>query len=95
MSSIPHNNKGKRGFNKGNPGKPKGAVSKTTRLVKDVVAEVFNELQDDPKVKLKAWAKENPTEFYKLSSKLIPIQLGNDPDNPINNTNTIIIQPPK
>lgn len=71
-------------FKKGNSGKPKGAVNKTTRLVKEVFAETFNELQKDPKVKLTAWAKDNPTEFYKLASKLIPIQIGGDPENPIN-----------
>ncbi len=46
-------------------------------------AEVFNELQSEPKVSLKEWAKENPTDFYKLASKLIPVQIGGDPDNPI------------
>lgn len=62
-------------FQKGNTGKPKGAVNKTTRLVKDVFAQVFDDLQKDKKANLLQWAKENPTEFYKLSSKLIPIQL--------------------
>lgn len=64
-----------RPFEKGNSGKPKGATNKTTRLVKEVFADVFSELQDDPKANLAAWAKTNPTEFYKLSSKLIPTQL--------------------
>lgn len=62
-------------FKKGNSGKPIGAVNKTTRMVKEVFADVFEELQNDPKVNLKAWGKNNPTEFYKLSSKLIPLQL--------------------
>lgn len=70
-------------FKKGNPGKPKGAVNKTTKLVKEVFADVFNDLQKDKVANLKAWAKKNPTEFYKLSSKLIPLQLSGDPDNPI------------
>jgi hypothetical protein len=75
-----------RPFEKGNPGKPKGAVSKTTKLVKEVFAEVFTELQSDPTAKLSAWGKQNPTEFYKLASKLIPIQIAGDPENPLSFT---------
>jgi hypothetical protein len=62
-------------FGKGNPGKPKGALNKTTKLVKEVFADAFNELQQDEAVKLAVWGKENPTEFYKLASKLIPTQM--------------------
>lgn len=62
-------------FGKGNPGKPKGALNKTTKLVKEVFAEAFAELQNDESVKLAVWGKENPTEFYKLASKLIPTQM--------------------
>lgn len=70
-------------FKKGNPGKPKGAVNKTTKLVKEVFGEVFSELQSDPEANLKAWGQKNPTEFYKLASKLIPIQMAGDPENPL------------
>ena len=69
-------------FKQGNPGKPKGAVNKTNRLVKEVFADVFTKIQDDKKANLEAWAKANPTEFYKLASKLIPLQLAGDPENP-------------
>jgi hypothetical protein len=70
-------------FKEGNPGKPKGAVNKSTRIVKEVFADVFDKLQGDKKANLLKWAKANPTEFYKLSAKLIPIQLAGDPDNPV------------
>lgn len=70
-------------FKQGNPGKPKGAIHKSTRIVKDVFADVFSQIQADKKANLKAWAIENPTEFYKLASKLIPIQLAGDPENPV------------
>jgi len=62
-------------FGKGNPGKPKGAVNKSTRLVKEVFAEVFSLLQDHPTANLQTWAETNPTEFYKLATKLIPTEL--------------------
>ena len=62
-------------FGKGNPGKPKGAVNKSTRLVKEVFAEVFSLLQDHSTANLQTWAETNPTEFYKLATKLIPTEL--------------------
>lgn len=69
-----------------------GSVNKNTKLVKDVFATVFNDLQTDPKAKLKAWAKKNPTEFYKLASKLIPIQLAGDPENPLQHKHEVIFK---
>lgn len=53
-------------------GKVKGSINKFTKSVKDVFKDTFEELQGNPKAKLSAWAKENPTEFYKLCSKMIP-----------------------
>jgi hypothetical protein len=62
-------------FKPGNPGKPKGAVTKSTKLVKDVFAEVFTALQDGGSADLEIWARNNTTEFYKLASRLIPMQV--------------------
>jgi len=62
-------------FKKGNPGRPKGAENKFTKTVRETVLEVFNQLQEDPKHSLAAFAKDNPTEFYKIASKLIPTDL--------------------
>jgi hypothetical protein len=70
-------------FITGNPGRPKGAVNKTTSIVKEVFADVFASLQEDKTANLRAWAKKNPTEFYKLASKLIPLQVAGDQDNPL------------
>jgi hypothetical protein len=64
-------------------GRVAGVPNKATRTVKEVFAQVFDELQDDPDAKLSVWAKANKTEFYKLSSKLLPIQIAGDADNPI------------
>lgn len=55
-----------------NSGKVKGTPNKLTQTVKEVFTNVFSELQEDPEVKLSEWAKSNPTDFYKLSAKLIP-----------------------
>lgn len=62
-------------FEKGNPGKPKGAVNKAMKTVKETVLNVFNKLQEDPEVNLEAWAKSSPDEFYKIASKLIPTEV--------------------
>ncbi len=62
-------------YAKGEGGRPQGAVNKTTKLVKEVFADAFATLQEDDAVKLAVWGKENPTEFYKLASKLIPTQM--------------------
>ena len=65
-------------FEKGNKGKPKGATNKLTKSVKEAFESAFNELQDDKEAKLSNWAKENPTEFYKLAAKLIPTSVNAD-----------------
>lgn len=70
-------------FQKGEGGRPPGAVNKTTKTVKEWFAKVFNELQETEDHNLKAWAETNKTEFYKLSSKLLPIQIAGDADNPL------------
>jgi hypothetical protein len=64
-------------------GRVAGTPNKLTRTVKETFAQVFSDLQDDEQAKLSVWAKSNPTEFYKLSSKLLPIQLAGDPENPV------------
>ena len=59
-------------------GRPRGAINKTTKAVKEVFATVFSDLQEDPKYNLEKWAKENTTEFYKVATKLIPLQIAGD-----------------
>ena len=53
-------------------GRQVGTPNKLTATVKEVFTTVFTELQSDSEVNLKEWGKNNPTEFYKLCSKLIP-----------------------
>lgn len=62
-------------YKKGEGGRPKGATNLITRTVKETVLTVFNELQGEPKVNLKAFAKKYPRDFYNIASRLIPTEL--------------------
>lgn len=53
-------------------GRPGGSVNKLTKSVKEAFNDAFNAMQDKPDVNLAEWGEKNPTEFYKLCSKLIP-----------------------
>lgn len=56
-------------------GRQKGTPNKLTATVKEAFQAAFDELQQDPATKLSAWGKENPTDFYKVASKLIPTEV--------------------
>lgn len=58
----------------GSGGRPKGTTNHLTKTVKETVLAVFTALQKDKKANLKAWAKQEPTEFYKIAAKLIPTE---------------------
>jgi hypothetical protein len=63
---------------KGSPktgGRKAGTPNKLTGVVKTEFEHVFTEMQADKKVNLLMWGKANPTEFYKLASKLIPADM--------------------
>jgi hypothetical protein len=51
--------------------------NKITRTVRVSFEEAFRSLNLDPDqpYALVNWAKKNPTEFYRLASKLIPVQV--------------------
>ena len=76
----------KKGHTNNPNGRPKGSPNKATKSVREHFAYAFDLLQDDDTVNLTAWGKANPTEFYRLASKLIPLQVANDPDNPMPTT---------
>jgi hypothetical protein len=62
-------------------GRKKGSLNKTTKSVKEALTLAFEQRGGVPA--LIAWAKQNETEFYRLWSKLIPVQVAGDPDQPI------------
>lgn len=58
-------------------------MAKENKLVKDVFAETFMDLQYLEQFNLKTWAMANQTEFYKLAAKLIPVQLTGEGGGPL------------
>jgi hypothetical protein len=65
----------KKGQSGNKDGRPKGAENKITRTVKEPVLAVFTDMQSDPKANLLTWGIDNPTEFYKIASKLIQTEV--------------------
>lgn len=68
------------GLSAGNRGKgrKKGVPNKTTVAMKEAIMHVYDALQTKAGKDhghFVDWAEDNPTEFYKLAAKLIPIQL--------------------
>lgn len=59
---------------------PPRGPGKITRTVKETVLNVFNQIQEDPKVKLEAFAKKYPRDFYNIAAKLIPTELSGNID---------------
>ena len=65
-------------FEKNNKGKSVGTLNKATKTVKEAFTDAFGQMQLIKGVNLVDWAKENPTEFYKLCTKLIPVAINAD-----------------
>jgi len=72
-------------FGAGNPGKPKGAVSKTTKAAKEAIAYAAEGLGGAER--LVAWAQEDPKNeaafWTSIYPKLLPLQVSGDPENPL------------
>ena len=60
-----------------NSGRKKGSKDKLPQTVKETYVRAFHELQKkaENKTTLVNWARANPTEFYKLATKLIPTEV--------------------
>lgn len=82
MTTSPKNT-GK--FGKGNPGKPKGALSKTTRTAKEAIAIAAEKLGGAER--LVAWAQEDPLNerafWSSIYPKLLPLQVTGEGGGPL------------
>jgi hypothetical protein len=72
-------------------GRKKGSVNKTTALVKDAIAQAADKLGGVDR--LVKWAKEdaqNERAFWtQIYTKLLPLQVSGDPDNPLTHVHKI------
>lgn len=78
-------------FGKGNPGKPKGALSKTTKTAKEAIALAAERLGGVDR--LVNWCKEDPQNekafWSSVYPKLLPLQLSGDEESPVQTVTTI------
>jgi hypothetical protein len=54
-------------------GRQVGTPNKVTAIFKDAVRIVYEDIGGN--TAFAAWAKENPTEFYRIASRLIPTEM--------------------
>lgn len=54
------------------PGRPKGRKNKVSATVKDNILAVFTRLGGT--AEMAKWAKDNPTDFYRLYGRLAPVE---------------------
>lgn len=75
-------------FAKGNAGKPKGALTKTSKEAKEIIASVALSLGGAER--LEAWIKleeKNESAFWTtIYPKLLPLTVAGDKDNPLAHT---------
>ena len=76
-------------------GRKTGVSNKIPNTVRDSFFDTFVELQKDSKANLYAWAKNNPTDFYKLSAKLIPTAMEVKAEVEMNKFTGVVVLPPK
>lgn len=62
-------------------GRKQGVPNKLSTTVKDNIIEVFEGIGGV--TTMTGWAKENPTQFFNLYAKLLPLQVHGDPNNPL------------
>lgn len=79
------------------PGRPKGSPNKVTKAAKEAIAEAAEQLGGVNRIT--EWAKEDPKNEHAfwatIYPKLIPVQVGGDPNNPIRNRVELVIVDPE
>lgn len=80
-------------FGPGNPGKPKGALSKTTKAAKEAIAEAADRLGGADR--LVAWAQEEPGNerifWGTIYPKLLPLQVSGEGGGPVQITTVQLV----
>ncbi len=97
MSEDTFTDKPKIGINTGNRGKgrPKGALNKTTALLRDAVLKAAEDAGDGSLVDyLAKQAKDNPNAFLSLLGRVLPLQINADISGEVGGTwNVTVVKP--
>ena len=67
-------------------GRKKGTPNKSTSAIREAVLGVFADLQEEagsPNGHFLGWARASPTDFYRLASKLLPLQVTGQDGGPV------------
>ena len=67
-------------------GRKKGSLNKSTVAMKDAMLSVFADLQAEAGGRnghFLGWARDNSTDFYKLASRLLPLQVTGEDGGPV------------
>jgi len=84
-------------FGKGNPGKPKGAINKTTHTAKEAIALAAEGLGGVER--LVVWCKEDPVNersfWSTIYPRLLPLQVSGEDGGPIDMNLTVLLVKPK
>ena len=62
------------------PGRPRGSPNRATVQMRNAISAVFEDLQASHEgpgeyPHFLAWAKENPTDFYRIAARQLPLQI--------------------
>ncbi len=74
-------------FGKGNPGKPKGAVTKVTKELKEMILQALDNAGGVEYLTKRA--EDSPAAFLSLIGKVLPMQVVGDPENPLQHSLTV------
>ena len=74
-------------FGKGNPGKPKGAVNKVTKELKEMILQALDNAGGVEYLTRRA--EDSPVAFLSLIGKVLPMQVVGDPENPLQHSLTV------
>jgi hypothetical protein len=70
-------------FGKGNPGKPKGAVNRTTKELKDMILKALDESGGVEYLVERANDPRTASSFLALIGKVLPMTVAGDKDSPL------------
>ena len=60
------------------PGRPKGALNKSTVAFLEAIEAVWHDLQAEKgggHAHFLTWARDNPTEYYKIAARRLPLKI--------------------